>query len=91
MNRTSAAVCPTRDRSTAFSTEMTRGSWPGAPGWTIGGPDSTPALRHETAVGEAGQQKGGGPERGDPRHDIRIFRVLRVLKVLRVLRVQGSP
>src|SRR6187455_1772766 len=44
MNLTSAAVCCTRDRSTAFSAEMTRVDSPGAPGCTIGGADPAPAV-----------------------------------------------
>src|SRR5258706_12866163 len=49
MNRTSAAVCWTRDRSTAVSTVMTRLDCPGAPGWTIGGRGSAPVAPHEAA------------------------------------------
>ena len=57
MNRTSATVCWTRDRSTASSAAMTRLDSPGAPGWTRGGPDSalggpgsTLAERHDAAA-----------------------------------------
>ena len=47
MKRASAAVCCTRDRSTALSTVITRGAAPGAPGWTIGGDGAIP---HEPAT-----------------------------------------
>ena len=53
MNLTSAAVCWTFERSTALSAEMTWVASPGAPGWTIAGPeDETFVLRHAPAATE---------------------------------------
>jgi len=61
MNLMSAPVYSTCDRSLAFSAEITRLGWPGAPGWMIGGgpageagaasgrSDATPAVRHDAA------------------------------------------
>ena len=61
MNRTSATVCWTRDRSTASSAAMTRLDSPGAPGWTRGGPDS--------ALGGPGSTLGGPGSTLAERHD----------------------
>ena len=53
MNRTSAAVCWTRDRSAAAAAPMTRLDSPGAPGWTMGGREAGGEVRHAESAAAA--------------------------------------